>query len=400
LRHIYLAAAVLLVISSTALARDLRSDPVTGRVRVIYMGKIVGSPFPVLSQEPLLSPTAVYACTVTHEEIDTIQRSVRNYMPRTYSHFLANDVVILCDAKKQAFRTDHYRWMKDGVLEDGQGLAMIGGAESFADHNPPSWKPTEVADILPCEMMELGLTHSGGTIRILDQDDEFVKSLPFDRIGAFGYFSSSNYIEPRTRAHLIAQLVKPMQTSPFLMWWDIGEGRTLAQSAGWQPVAGNIFMRWEHYGDYAINMMLFLAGQKLPEDLELVYLVRRRMREINEGLSTIYSMAEMVEKFGGSSQSLNGMIIDLQNQREEARSFYFQADMDGALQAFAVAQEKLDDLMNEAIRARNSAAFWIFVTEWATVTGTALLTGVAVWFLMVKRSLYREVEITRLRPNE
>ena len=78
----------------------------------------------------------------------------------------------------------------------------------------------------------------------------------------------------------------------------------------------------------AINMMLFLAGQKLPDDLELVYLVRRRMREINEGLNTIYSMAEMVEKFGGSSQSLNGMIIDLQNQREEGRSFYFQADMD------------------------------------------------------------------------
>ncbi|MBU7003925.1 MAG: hypothetical protein HXS50_00055 [Theionarchaea archaeon] len=390
----------MVLFSTTSLARDLRSDPVTGRVRVIYMGKIVGSPFPVLSQEPLLSPTAVYACTVT-QDIGTIQRSVRNYMPRTYSRFLANDVVILCDANKQAFRSDHFRWMKDGVLEDGQGLAMIGGAESFADIGGyPSWKPTEVAEILPCEMMELGLTHSGGTIRILDPDDEFARSLPLDRIGAFGYFSSSNYIEPRTRAHLIAQLVKPMQTSPFLMWWDIGEGRTLAMSAGWQPVAGNIFMRWDYYGDYAINMMLFLAGQKLPDDLELVYLVRRRMREINEGLSTIYSMVEMVEKFGGSAQSLNGMIIDLQNQREEGRSFYFQADMDGALQAFALAQEKLDDLMDETIRARNSAALWIFVTEWAAVTGTALLTGVAVWFLMVKRSLYHEVEITRLKPNE
>jgi uncharacterized membrane protein len=400
LRHAYFAIVAVLVLSSIVSARDLRSDPVTGRVRVIYMGKIVGSPFPILSQEPLLSTTAVYACTVT-QKIDTIQRSVRNYIPRTYSRFLANDVVILCDANKQAFRTDHYSWMKNGVLEEGQGLAMIGGAESFADIGGyPSWKPTEVAEILPCEMMELGLAHSGGNIRILDQDDEFAKSLPFDRIGPFGYFSSSNYIEPRTRAHLIAQLVKPMQTSPFLMWWDIGEGRTLAQSAGWQPVAGNVFRRWDHYGDYAINMMLFLAGQKLPDDLELVYLVRRRMREIDEGLSTIYSMVEMVEKFGGSAQPLDGMITDLQNQREEGRSYYFQADMDGALQALVVVQGMLENLMNEAIKARNSAAFWIFVTEWAAVTGTALLTGVAVWFLMVKRSLYREVEITRLRPNE
>ena len=100
------------------------------------------------------------------------------------------------------------------------------------------------------------------------------------------------------------------------------------------------------------------------------------------------------------AQPLDGMITDLQNQREEGRSYYFQADMEGALQALAVAQEKLEDLIDEAIKARNSAAFWIFVTEWAAVTGTALLTGVAVWFLMVKRSLYREVEITRLRPNE
>jgi uncharacterized membrane protein len=389
---------ILLILLTTPMvvARDLRADPVTGRVRVIYMGKIEGSPFPVLSQEPLLFSTAVYACTFT-QRLDTIRRSVRNYMPRTYSKFLENDVVVLCDANKGAFRTDHFRWMKDGVLEDGQGLVMVGGAESF--HGAPSWRPTEVADILPAEMLESDLIYSGGTIRVVDQDDEFIKSLPFDRLGAYGMFHSSNNIQPRSRANLIAMLAKSMGTSPFLMWWDIGNGRTMAQSAGWQPAAGNVFMRWDYYGDYAINMMLFLAGQKLPEDLEMVYLVRRRMRETNEDLNMLYSMIEMVEKFGGSGFGLNQMVSEVQDQKQKALDLYVQARLDESLEALSVALEMGENTMGEAVRVRNAAAFWIFLTEWAVVTGTFLFTGTVLWTLMIKRRLYREVEITRLRPG-
>ncbi len=362
------------------------------------MGKIEGSPFPVLSQEPLLSVTAVYACTVT-QTLDTIKRSVRNYMPRTYAKFLEDDVVVLCDANKDAFRTDHFRWMRDGVLDEGQGLVMVGGAESFADIGGyPSWKPTEVADILPCEMMEASLSFSGGSIQVLDEADEFIKSLPFDRLGSYGFFYDSNNIEPRSRARLIAALVRPLRTYPFLIWWDIGKGRTMAQSAGWQPVAGNVFRTWEYYGDYAINMMLFLAGRKLPEDLEMVYIVRRRMREMHESISMIYSVIDMVEKFGGSGQSLNEMVAEMGEQNDRAKALYFEGDLDRSLEAFAVAQQMAEETMVEALEVRDAAAFWIFMTEWAAVTGTSLLAGSLVWLLMVRRRLYREVAITRLRP--
>jgi uncharacterized membrane protein len=398
-----LAIALLINLALAPLtARELHADPATGRIRVIYMGDAIGvaNPFPILDQEPLLYCTAVYACTI-HQGMDSIRRSVRTYMPRTYSRFLNNDVLILSDANKDAFKTEHFRWMKDGVIEEGLGLVMIGGAESFAEEGgQPSWKPTEVADVLPCEMIPSAAGFSGGVVRIIDWQDEFIKSLPFDSLGPWGVFHGSNNIAPRSTAHYLAELVRGSAgTMPFLMWWDIGKGRTMAQSGDWTPAGGNTFMRWEYYGDYCVNMMLFLAGQKLPEDLTLVYLVRRRMRETNEAISMIYYMMEIIDKFGGSSSSLDRMMGELLEENERAVGMYFEARLDEAIEIFDGALRMADQAMEQAIKARDAAAFWIFFTEWCAVTGTSIFTGALLWMLMVRRRLYREVAITRLQQT-
>ncbi len=385
--------SILLILPSASVGRGLRADPISGRVRVIYMGKIIGSPFPVLSIEPSLSCAAVFACTKTQPP-DVIKRSLRNYFPRTYGRYLDHDVVTLDNAHRDSFRTDHLRWMRDGVIEGGQGMSMVGGAESFLSG---WWKATEVADILPCEMMDQELSVSGGNVLVIDHDDEFMRSLPFDRLGHYGFFSSANNILPRTGANHVADLVGVHGTMPFLMWWDAGRGRTMAQSGPWHPTGGN-FMRWEYYGDYAINMMLFLAGRKLPDDIELVYLVRRRMRQVSEGLNTLYSLIEMIEKFGGSGSELSRVVVSIQEEKEQAVDLYVEANMEDSLDATLAILEMVEDAMEQALRARDAAAFWIFVTEWTIVTGTSMIAGVAIWLLMIRRSLYREVDITRLRP--
>ena len=73
-----LVPLILLLLSSTVEGRELRADPITGRIRVIYAGKVVGSPFPVLSIEPSLSCTAVFACTKTQLP-EVIKRSLPTY---------------------------------------------------------------------------------------------------------------------------------------------------------------------------------------------------------------------------------------------------------------------------------------------------------------------------------
>jgi hypothetical protein len=392
-RSIFLVlVSIMLILSSASVGRGLRADTISGRVRVIYMGKIVGSPFPVLSIEPSLLCTAVFACTKTQRP-DVIKRSLRNYFPRTYGRYLDHDVVIFDNAHRDSFRTDHLRWMRDGVIEGGQGISMVGGAESFQSG---WWTATEVADILPCEMMDQELSLSGGSVLVIDHDDEFMASLPFDTLGNYGFFRSANNILPRTGANHVADLVGVHGTMPFLMWWDVGQGRTMAQSGPWHPTGGN-FMRWEYFGDYAINMMLFLAGRKLPDDIELVYLVRRRMRQVTEGLNTLYSLIEMIEKFGGSSFELSKVVASIQGKRQQATDLYVEANMEDSLHATLAVLEMVENAMEQALRTRDEAAFWIFVTEWAIVTGTSLITGVTIWLLMIRRSLYREVDNTRLR---
>ncbi len=391
-------ALVMAMLGAPAAARELRADPVTGKIRVIYIGDAIGiaNPLPALQLDPLLTCIPVYACTI-HQTTDEIRKSVRTYMPRTYPRFLENDVIILSDANRDAFKTDHFSWMKQGVLEEGQGLVMIGGAESFADPSWPSWEPTEVADVLPCDMIESNPISSGGLVKILDWEDEFIRSLPFERLGPYGTFSGHNMIQPRMRSNYIASLVHVgVGESPFLIWWDIGDGRTMAQSADWTPAGGSTFMRWEYYSDYAVNMVLFLAGYDLPDDLETMYLVRRRMREAAEGMLTLQSMLDFVEKLGGNTYPVMRMAGTIQDQRDAALAEYMVCNLAEAVEAYEDVIRLCEEAIREAIRARDAAAFWIFLIEWAAVTGTLLLTGSVLWLVMVRRALYREVDTTRL----
>jgi len=390
----------ILLASSAAEAREIRADPITGRIRVLYAGDAVGvpNPFPMLNADPLLDCSAVYACTV-HQGPDIIRKSMRVYMPRTYSKFLENDVIVLSDADMEVFRSEHFLWMSKGVVEEGLGLVMIGGAESFAGGGGayPSWEPTSVADVLPCDMIASPATRPSGRIKILDWEDEFIASLPFNRLESYGFFYKSCNIKPRTAAKLLAVLEQgAFGQGPFLMWWDIGKGRTLGQSADWTPDGGSVFMRWKYYGDYAINMMLFLAGRKLPDDLDSVYIVRRRIRDADFALTTFYNMVDFVEKMGGSSVGLTKLAGEIQEEKQKAADLYVECSMEEALEAYAGVLELCDQAIAEAIKARDAATFWMFVVEWCAVTGTFILCGSVLWLVMVRRQLYREVRLTKL----
>ncbi len=54
----------------------------------------------------------------------------------------------------------------------------------------------------------------------------------------------------------------------------------------------------------------------------------------------------------------------------------------------------------EAEKAMHRALIWVYVSEWFVVTGTSLASAFVLWTLMVRRRMYREVDITRLRRHE
>jgi len=230
----------------------------------------------------------------------------------------------------------------------------------------------------------------------VDWEDEFIRSLPFDRLENCGLFYRSCNIKPRTAAKLLAVLDQgAFGQGPFLMWWDIGKGRTLVQSADWTPAGGSIFMRWKYYGDYAINMMLFLAGRSLPDDIDSVYVVRRRMRDADLALTTFYNMVEFVERMGGSSLGLTKLAADIEQKKRRAAKLYVGCEMEQALEAYAEVLDFCDTAIAEAIKVRNAATLWMFVVEWCAVTATFILCGSVLWLVMVRRRLYKEMRPTK-----
>jgi len=48
-----------------------------------------------------------------------------------------------------------------------------------------------------------------------------------------------------------------------------------------------------------------------------------------------------------------------------------------------------------AMRLKDRALLWVYVTEWCAVSGTLLVSGLVVYSLLVRRKLYREVVVTR-----
>jgi len=72
------------------------------------------------------------------------------------------------------------------------------------------------------------------------------------------------------------------------------------------------------------------------------------------------------------------------------------------LQEYREAGELMESLLSmvhdfdaKAMREKDRALLWIYVTEWVAVTGTLLVGLTLIQVLMVKRSLYRRVQATR-----
>jgi len=122
------------------------------------MGDALGiqSPFPYIRMEPSFIAVPVEACTF-HSTPEFIRKQMRYHMPRTSERLRKDyDVLILSDANRHVFRPQAIDWMSEAVKEDGLGIIMIGGAESFEGRGGimPSWATTTVADVLPVNMLE------------------------------------------------------------------------------------------------------------------------------------------------------------------------------------------------------------------------------------------------------
>jgi uncharacterized membrane protein len=374
-----------------------RKSPETGMVRVLYIGEPVGGPGPYrfMDQDPFLDMSPVQATTAWYG-LDVIKRSLRIYMPRTYGELISGqDVVVLSDANRELFSGSVLKWFSDGVTVEGMGLLMTGGRESFGAYfGMPDWTPTSVGQILPVAstMQEKG---PDGELRVLMPDNPLMASLPWDSIGRYGYFFGCNPVEARDGAETLAELVPATgEAIPSLVWWDIGAGRSFAMTSDWTPAGANLFLQWEFYPDYGINLALFIADVEIPPDPILVHEIRQKTEEYHLTRNFVLSLVEFISKFGANPARVETMLSQANDRLAEANAEYTSYNFEASLAILEGLIADLDEATTIALRLKDQALLWVYIVEWAAIMGTSIMAGVVIWTLMVRRRLYHEVATT------
>jgi hypothetical protein len=163
----------------------------------------------------------------------------------------------------------------------------------------------------------------------------------------------------------------------------------------WTPAGGWVMSTWDYYRDYAVNLMLYLADRSLPSDPVVVHQYRRSVHDIAIARSTLYSLIEFVESFGGSAGTIDKEIIGMDDILADAKESYLNHDWNEALAGIEAAMNRMGEIEQLAVKVKNDALFWVYVIEWLSVSGVSLLAGAVLWLLMIRRTLYREVRVTR-----
>ena len=311
-----------------------------GRVRVLYTGDAISpgylTPYMFMRVEPLLQVTPVIASRIvaTHffgvEGLDMVRRAIRLYMPRNLKQLTEGfDVIIISDSTLVVFTTNQLSWMVESVREEGLGIMMAGGVESF---HLGGWQVTQIADILPVDMLP---DNSGlGYGRIVEPEHELMASIPWES-GGFGRvpFGGSNLGTVRQGATELAVLQETIGGEvPMMIAGESGAGRTFAFMPDWTFGWGYHFSVWEYYGDFSNNLMLFLAAQKIPQDIEILHQARRELLRLDIARGLLISMFDFVEKFGANPLPLEEMLDKVDDLKSRAEDTYIEQDFTEALE--------------------------------------------------------------------
>jgi len=350
---------------------------------------------------------------------EQVQRFLRLYFPRSYPQMLEYEYVILESIEAWVFNAQQERMLYDGFYKGGLGGMQSRSVMSMHAYISVPWANSIVSDAFPNDAdavvtMEYRLHHDPMKVVINTNPNVPPVFTPYkDLPGVEFYYGGeygTNLAIPKEGAVVASYSVGPYKYAfpgalpdprfespgwiPHIMYWKYGNGTTWTH----QDMAG---MYWNTYWNpYAPDMIvaeiIFSTGRKLPEDVSMVHGLRTKFTGYASLRGFIFAIVDFVDRFGANTASVVQKMARIGETIKEAEQLYRDQDylessstMDGAL-------ADLDLLRDQALKLKDRALLWIYVTEWFAVSGVSLAVGFALWTLMVRRRLYAEVGTTRL----
>jgi uncharacterized membrane protein len=406
----WLLTGLLILLAGTCYA-DLppRADPVTGRIRALFIGDPFlkpGYPTTALLEDPKIQLTRIEA-EIGYSNpavgFENMQRFLRLYLPRTESTLIENyDMLIITAIRSNDLKMEFQLWTKRAVEEHGFGLLMsddptsFGGADTVWTTGPP-WDDTPVGSILPVYQNERN-SYRDHNFRIMPEEpNPITDGIRWDRMPLIW---SHNRPDPKPGAKVLAvttdeTVATDPPNDPIIITWDVENGRTLAFIWDWGGNGVVGLYHWEYWKDLISRLVYYPVRAKIPSDVAVTHKLRLQIGLYASEKNLLLSLIDFADTFGANTFALNSNLAETESLRKEVDELWIREEFEEALVAMDVAFESLAQDMEDAVMAKDRALLWVYVIEWLTVMGTSLVTGVVLWALMVRRRLYREVGATR-----
>lgn len=387
----------------------------TERMNMLLMGQVVPETCPLqvwFNSEPMVEFTMVPTKVHLRMSFDDARRFIKIYFPRNRDQTEEYDFFMFINPYFEPFTGSQIENMRATIVEGGRGaFQTLGGITiNWAELNTP-WLESTLAPIFPNDPDAAGVWEGNklGNLpyKVIVERDETLPPvlkafLPLGIEEVPGYWTIV-YIAAQEGSTVWARAVGayPMIAGgphPWLLSWRFGKGMT------WS-VADDLDVPWwcgiylpseQRYGlDILMNIVLHSLGKPLPENIVLVNAVRQSFQLYQEMGSRLGSVLDFVEKFGANTARLFDDRERVDLDLESAMEMYLEGRYQDALDASESAIEDLLSLEDDAIELKREALMWVYIIEWATVLGTSMVVGVAVYMLMIRRRLYRQVGLTR-----
>ncbi len=389
----------MLILAATCTARQARRDPENWKIRVKYIGDCLAVQTPTwgLRQDPLISlhliPSSIQELAV---DLAGIRRYMRLYMPRTLSDLVQHtDVTMLSNTAADYFTQDWLQWIARATDEEGLGLIMVGGLCSFggyAGYGYPDWAGTQVGRMLPVDSIVVnGVANRNFAFRLSPAvpEDPLLSAFDWSR-GPF--FFSINTVGMKPGARMLA--TSDPEDRPLLAYQEVGGGSSLAFMSTWGSPWGSEFVKWEYFLDFSADMIYYSAGLEIP-DPAVVHEIRIQFQKIQLAEELVRSVLDFVDRLGGRVTAVQRSLDELTAEKAKAEKLYVDQDYGGCRMSLSEMLARTSGLSDQALRAKNAAFIWIYVTEWSAVAATFFLSGYVLYSTMIRRSLYRQAMSTR-----
>ncbi len=336
-------------------------------------------------------------------------KMIRLYFPRTYGELRTYEMIWLTTPDFFLITPRQDQWMYDAIRE-GAGGYNDGSVFSIVSGVADAWAVSLSQQAFPNNapaVRDMGAGEApGGTASIDINEDAMYRILSdFIPFGVEGIQGGGRRVIHREGSEVLAWQVGNFGPAKvdFMAVWEYQNGRALTNGAwfggGYWAYPTDRQMN-QYSPDMLMNMVFWLTKRNLIDDIAVFHRVKGSFEEYTSRMAVLVSLMDFIDKFGANTEKIKREIIVLEEMYNQAVGHYLDQEFVEAENVVLESLRQFSEAEEVARKEKNISLLWVYVIEWLVTTSTFFITGFVLWSLMVRRRLYRDVGVTKLRGLE